>query len=101
MSKVDLIVKQELINKIIARARSSNYGLDKPEKSDRYSLDMYQDKTLESLALHLVDQHTGKYELVSLMFAAMEELYNRGVEDGQDMMAMSQREIDEKEKRRK
>lgn len=79
--KVDIPVTQELINKIIHRARASNYRLDKPEKSDRYSLDMYEQKNLESLALHLVDQHTGKYELVSLMFAAMEELYLQGARD--------------------
>jgi len=68
-------IDQRLVDKIVARAQNSATGLGDPEKGHRsYDLSQYSNPTLESVAHLLVSAHTGKYELVSLMVSAMEEV---------------------------
>lgn len=68
-------IDQRLVDKIVARAQNSATGLGDPVKGRHsYDLSRYSNPTLESVAHLLVSAHTGKYELVSLMAAAMEEV---------------------------
>jgi len=68
-------IDQRLVDKIVARAQNSATGLGDPEKGRHsYDLSQYANPTLESVALLLVSAHTEKFDLVSLMAAAMEEV---------------------------
>lgn len=66
------MVTPAFVRRIIDRAAGSMMGLGKPKVE--YSLDKYADHTFEAVALLLVDAHETKYDLVSLMWAAMEEV---------------------------
>lgn len=69
---------QRFVDKIVARAQNSAMGLGDPKTT--YDLSQYENPSLESVALLLVNAHVDKYDLVSLMAAAMEECVAFGEE---------------------
>lgn len=69
------VVNQRLVDRIVARAQNSDIGLDNPDKGRRsYDLNQYDNPGLQELALLLVSAHHGKYDIVSLFAAALEEM---------------------------
>lgn len=70
-----MIIDQRFVDRIITRAQNSLMGLDAPDKPNAYDLSNYSEPhTIENVALLLVGAHFSKYDLVSLMAAAMEEV---------------------------
>lgn len=66
-------ITQEIVDEIVQRARLSTMGLGDPEKgSGSYDISKYDPPNLETLALMLVSAHTAKYDIVSVMAAALE-----------------------------
>ena len=66
-------VDQRMVDRIVARAQSSAMGLGDPEKGPRsYDLSKYAHPDFESLINLLVSAHFGKYDIISLMTAALE-----------------------------
>lgn len=68
-------IDQRFVDHIVQRAQNSMMGLGDPKST--YSLKHYG-SDFESVALILVNAHTAKYDLTSLMLAAMEEAYKLG-----------------------
>jgi hypothetical protein len=68
-------IDQRLIDRIVARAQNSAMGLGEPKSNASYSLAPYEQKDFETLALLLISAHVDKYDLVSLVKAAFEELH--------------------------
>lgn len=67
-----LKIDQRFVDRIIARAQKCAMGLGEPKSG--YDLNTYADASLESVALLLINSHEEKYDLVSLVWAAMEEV---------------------------
>jgi hypothetical protein len=67
-----LLVNQQFVDHIVARAQNSMMGLGDPETS--YDLSKYDPANIESVAILLVSAHHAKYDLVSLFAAGMEEI---------------------------
>lgn len=64
---------QKLVNKIVKRARESQFGLeDEPHTSMDYS--NYAHHNTQSLAMILVGGFHDKYDLISIFQAAMDEI---------------------------
>lgn len=69
-------IDQRFVDRIVARAQNSMMSLGDPKESNikPYDLANYSDpQTFENVAILLVSAHDAKYDLVSLMRAAMEE----------------------------
>lgn len=71
----EITIDQQFIDRIVARAQNSMMSLGASETS--YDLSKYDHPNFESAAILLVTAHHDKYDLVSLMCAAMEEVWNR------------------------
>jgi hypothetical protein len=67
-------IDQALVDKIILRARLSEYGLSPglDHKQGHLKIDGYERQDLGALALLLVDGFDEKYDLVSVFKAALE-----------------------------
>lgn len=74
-------VTQQLVDRIVARAQNSDIGLGNPDKELKngkpYLISQYSPPDLRNLALMLVSAHTAKYDLVSIVAAALEEVYEQ------------------------
>lgn len=68
-------IDQDLVDRIVERARNSMYGLGEPHTS--LSIKSYEPKDFESLALCLVSGFHEKYDLVSIFTAAFEEILDK------------------------
>lgn len=66
-------ITQDLVDRIVARAKASPFGLGDPIPGKTYNLSLYS-PTVESLAMMLVGAHHDKYDLVSIMAAAIAEV---------------------------
>lgn len=64
-----VVVTQDLVNEIIARAKASRWGLD--DAKCETSLAHYADEDEHALAMILVNGWEAKYDLVSLFSAAI------------------------------
>ena len=73
-------VTQDLINRIVERAKASNYGLS-GESDNSLDISQYNPQDLESLALLLVSGWHEKYDLVSIFAAAMIEIEKEITQD--------------------
>lgn len=70
-----MTVDQRFVDRIVARAQNSMTGLGDPEKGERsYDLSKHANPDLESVAILIVSAHHAKYDLISLMLAAMQEV---------------------------
>lgn len=67
-------IDQDLVNKILDRARESPYGLGEPEVSMEIK---HYTPDIDGLALILVNNFHSKYDLVSVFAAAMKELSSK------------------------
>jgi len=63
-------VTQEFVDKIIARARASQFGLDKGQGHNQ--IDQYADPDLNALGMLLINGWDAKYDLISVVVAALE-----------------------------
>ena len=65
-----MTINQRTVERIIARAKQSDLGLNEPIKNP--NIGNYAQHNLQSLGLLLVDCWEAKYDLCALMTAAME-----------------------------
>jgi hypothetical protein len=74
--ETDALVSQRFVDRIITRAQNSMMSLGEPKNTNikPYDLANYVHPDFESVAIMLVGAHEDKYDLVSLMCAAMEEV---------------------------
>lgn len=71
---MNITVTQEFVDRIIARAQASDYGLGEglTHKQGHLKIDQYNPQDLNALALLLVNGYDEKYDLVSVFRAALE-----------------------------
>lgn len=73
-----MVVTQEMVDAIVKRAKASECGLEEPDKgADSYKIDQYSPQSLHSLAIMLVSAHFSKWDIISVMTAALEEVADR------------------------
>lgn len=66
------LISQEMVDKIVRLANSSEMGLGLPEKGrGSYSLANYSPPDLNSLAIMLVSAHFAKWDIISIVSAAL------------------------------
>lgn len=75
-----MIITQEIVDQIIARAKKSSYGLGEglTHKNGHNRIDQFHPQDLEALALLLVNGYDAKYDLVSVFQAALEIIAGEG-----------------------
>lgn len=74
--KPPIIFKQSDVDHIVARAQNSFSGLGEPDKGKgSYDLSQYAHPQFYELALLLVSAHHDKYDIVSIVAAALEEVH--------------------------
>lgn len=73
---MNLTVTQALVDRIIARAKNSNYGLSEglSHKLGHLQIRQYSPPNLDSLAMLLVNGYRDKYDLISVFSAAFQEI---------------------------
>lgn len=70
-----ITVTQAMVDAIIERAKASNCGLEEPDKGPgSYDISQYAPQSLHSLAIMLVSAHHSKWDIISVMTAALEEI---------------------------
>lgn len=69
-----MIITQQDVNEIVARAKSSALGLSDPEPGKSYSLANYEPNNLTTLAMIIVGAHFEKWEIISIVAAALEHV---------------------------
>lgn len=76
MGEGEMKIDQRFVDRVIARAKNSDYGLGEAEthKANVLRIDQYDPEDLQALALLLVNAYTAKYDLVSVFYAALQEL---------------------------
>lgn len=68
-------ITQRTVERIVARAQNSDFGLDDPDKpSGCYRIAHYEPQDLRALAMLIVSAHHAKYDLISIVWAALEEV---------------------------
>jgi hypothetical protein len=68
-----MTVTQELVDRIIDRAKKSQFGLeDEPHTS--LNIERYEPRDLSALSMILVGAFHSKYDLISVMNAALETI---------------------------
>ena len=68
-----MTITQDMVDEIVRRAKASAMGLGKPEKGEHsYDFSAYGTKDFGDLALMLVSAHFEKYDIVSIVAAALE-----------------------------
>ena len=72
-----MICTQDTVNRILERAKKSPFGLEAPERP--INMRNYAGATTQTLAMALVGGFHAKYDLISILQAAMEEAYEQGV----------------------
>lgn len=73
-----LVVTQKMVDAIVARAKASDFGLDSPVKGpDSYKFAQYGSQDLNALAMLLVNAHFAKYDIISVVAAALQEIAER------------------------
>lgn len=65
-------ITQEMVDRIVKRAKASNLGLNESEKSNPYNIENYNPPDLNSLAMLLVNAHFDKSDIISIVAAALE-----------------------------
>lgn len=75
-----MTVDQQLVDHIVARAQNSVMGLGNSEKRKPYDISAYDHPDLHSLAILLVSAHHDKWDLISIVTAALEEVSRPGSE---------------------
>lgn len=70
-------IDQSLCDRILKRAQASMYGCGEPETS--FKINAYTPQDLNALAQMLVGAFHGKYDLISIFLAAMEEFQSNSV----------------------
>lgn len=67
------VVTQRMVDQIVTRAQNSDMGLNPPDKGRRsYNIDQYEPPNLRSLAILLVSAHFSKWDIISIVAAALE-----------------------------
>lgn len=69
------VVTQRLVDHIVARAQNSVCGLGNPDKPGKaYSISQYDPPNLHALAMLIVGAHFDKWDIISIVTAALEEV---------------------------
>lgn len=67
---------QDTVREIIERARASSFGLDAPERP--INMGNHAGATTQTLAMALVGGWHAKYDLISVVWAALDVAYEQG-----------------------
>jgi acyl-CoA reductase-like NAD-dependent aldehyde dehydrogenase len=69
-----MTITQKTVDKIIARAKDSDFGLGRGlcHKNGHLQISQYADKDLHALGMLLVNGYDAKYDLISVFIAALE-----------------------------
>jgi hypothetical protein len=78
---------QATVSRILERGRKSAFVLDPPERPIRMS--DYSPETTQTLAIALVSAYHEKYDLISVLWAAMDEAYEQGLKANEASAATS------------
>ena len=67
-------ITQDTVNRIIARAEASDFGLGEglTHKHGHLQIDQYGEKNLHALGMLLVNGYDAKYDLISVFIAALQ-----------------------------
>lgn len=68
---------QATVNRILERGQKSAFGLEAPERPIRMA--NYEPESTQTLAMALVGGYHEKYDLIAVLWAAMDEAYEQGL----------------------
>jgi hypothetical protein len=83
---------QDTVSRILERGRKSAFGLEAPERPIRMA--NYSPESTQTLAMALVGGYHEKYDLIAVLWAAMDEAYEQGLKANEKAEALSLSEVD-------
>ena len=73
---------QATVSRILERGRKCAFGLEPPERPIRMTT--YDTESTQTLAMALVGGYHEKYDLIAVLWAAMDEAYEQGLKANND-----------------
>jgi hypothetical protein len=80
---------QATVSRILERGQKSAFGLEPPERPIRMA--NYEPESTQTLAMALVGAYHEKYDLIAVLWAAMDEAYEQGLKANDEMTSPQNR----------